>query len=96
MFSAGRVNDVVRLRFRVGSILVLRECLRLWFAWIMVWAVVVVGFAAVFRVDPFVLLWGLVGLAVAAAAGTALGMRKSLLPPPFAPRWTGTDASAAC
>ncbi len=54
----------------------LRECLRLIFAWTMLWATAVVGLRAVFRIDAIVLLWGLLGLAAAAAAGVVLGRRK--------------------
>ena len=43
MFSDSRGNEIARLRFRLGAILVMRECLRLLFAWIMIWAVAVVG-----------------------------------------------------
>jgi hypothetical protein len=74
--SDERVREIASLRFRLGGVLLLRECLRLFFAWMMIWAAAVVGLRAVFRVDPFVLLWGLLGLAAAAAAGVVLARRK--------------------
>ena len=72
----GRDRAIASLRFRLGGVLALRECLRLIFAWTMLWATAVVGLRAVFRIDAIVLLWGLLGLAAAAAAGVVLGRRK--------------------
>lgn len=69
-------KEIAGLRFRIGALMVIRECLRLFFAWIMLWAAAVVGLRAVFRIDPFVLLWGGVGLVVAAVVGSLLAMRK--------------------
>ncbi len=68
--------QIASFRLRLGSLLVARECLRLFFAWIMIWAAAVVGLRAVFRVEPLLLLWGLLGLAAAAAVGLLLALRK--------------------
>ncbi|MBN1395841.1 MAG: hypothetical protein JW959_12535 [Pirellulales bacterium] len=76
MELVNRDREIARLRFRIGAVLALRECLRLFFAWLMIWAAVVVGLRAVFRLDPIALLWGLLGLVAAAAAGTLLAVRK--------------------
>jgi hypothetical protein len=75
---------VSRLRFRLGRILVLRECLTLAIVWIMLWAATVVGLRAAFRVDRPVFLWGLPGLALVAVAGILLAVRR--LPSPAALR----------
>ena len=76
LFAVRRDNPIAHLRFRLGALLLLRECLRLFFAWIMVWAAAVVALRALFQVDQFLMLWGLVGLLVAAAAGAILARRK--------------------
>ncbi len=70
---------VARLRFRLARVLVARECLTLLFVWIMLWAAVVVGLRAAFQMDRWLFLWGVPGLAAAAAVGTWLALRK--LPP---------------
>jgi hypothetical protein len=70
-------KQAARLRFRISAILVLRECLRLFFAWIMVWAAGVVALRAVFGVDQLVLLWGGLGLVAATLWGTISAMRKT-------------------
>ena len=74
--SRRRVPAIVGLRWRLGGVLVLRECLRLLFAWTMLWAATVVGLRAIFRIDVSVLLWGFLGVAAAIAAGVVLGRRK--------------------
>ncbi len=76
MLFGSRSDEISRLRFRVGGVLVIRECLRLFFAWIMIWAAAVVALRAIFLVDRFVLLWGCLGLPVVAAVGIFLAIRK--------------------
>ena len=76
MASNDPSRQVGAFRFRLSGILALRESLRWCFAWIMVWAVAVVGLRAIFRTDPLLLLWGSLGLAVAVAVGVALAMRQ--------------------
>jgi hypothetical protein len=76
MLADRRDKQVAVLRFRLGSVLVLRECARFFIAWTMIWAAAAVGLRAIFRVDPLLLLWGLVGLGAAAAAGTILAIRR--------------------
>ncbi len=70
------LRTVRRLRLRLAGILVLRACLRFLFAWIMVWAGVVVALRAVLLVERGVLLWGLLGVAVAIVAGAFQGLRR--------------------
>ncbi len=74
--AGSRGEEVARLRLRLAGILMTRECLTFFFVWIMLWAATVVGLRAVFRVDRLVFLWGLPGLAVAAAVATVLAVRK--------------------
>ncbi len=80
----GRDEPVARLRFRLGRILVARECLTFCFVWIMLWGAAVVGVRAVFHVDRLIFLCGLPGLAVAVAVAALLAVRK--LPSPLALR----------
>ena len=74
--AGSRGEEVARLRLRLTGILVARECLTLFFVWIMLWAATVVGLRAVFHLDRLVFVWGLPGLAVAAAVGVVLAIRK--------------------
>jgi hypothetical protein len=76
MASESHAKEIASLRFRLAAVLALRECLRLLFVWIMIWAAAVVGLRALFRVDQLVLLWGLVGLGAAAAVGALRAMRR--------------------
>lgn len=69
-------RQVGNFRFRLAGILALRECLRFSFAWIMIWAAVVVALRAVFRTDPSILLWGALGLLIAVAVGICLAVRQ--------------------
>ncbi len=73
-------KTIARFRFRVGCVLVFRECLRWSFAWIMLWAVALVAARAVFRIDQPVLMWGFPGLAIVLAASVFLAVRQ--LPKP--------------
>lgn len=75
MASDHRVAQIGAFRFRLASLLALRESLRWCFAWIMLWAAAVVALRALFRVDPLVLWWGLLGLAAAVAVGIFLALR---------------------
>ncbi|MEN6458262.1 MAG: hypothetical protein ABFC63_04980 [Thermoguttaceae bacterium] len=77
-------RQVRRFRLRLAVLLSLRECLRLASVWIMAWAAAVVALRAVFRIDPALLLWGGVGLAVVVVVGLVLANRK--LPAPSAIR----------
>jgi hypothetical protein len=67
-------------RQKLGRVLAVREGLRFTFAWNMLWAGAIVALRAAFLVDPWLLLWGAIGLAAAAAAGAILAFRK--LPEP--------------
>lgn len=76
MLPADPTRQIARLRFRLGCILVLRQWLRLFFIWIMIWATGTVAARALFRVDRWALMWGLPGLLLAAVVGTVLASRK--------------------
>jgi hypothetical protein len=76
MDSDPRTRQIGNFRLRLGAILALRDCLRFSFAWIMLWAAAVVGLRAVFRIDPLLLLWGLLGLVAAAAAAVLFAVRN--------------------
>ena len=67
---SGKFAEVSRaFRRRLGCVLAVREGLRFTFAWNMFWAGAVVALRGVWLVDRWLLLWGAVGLAAAAAAG---------------------------
>ncbi|MFO7907566.1 MAG: hypothetical protein R6U98_33265 [Pirellulaceae bacterium] len=76
MLPIDPTRQIARLRFRLGCILVLRQWLRLFFIWIMVWATGTVAVRAVFRVDRWTLMWGLAGLLLAGVVGMVLALRK--------------------
>jgi hypothetical protein len=67
-------------RRRLGCVLAAREGLRFTFAWNMLWAGAVVALRGIWLVDRWLLLWGIVGLVLAAVAAAALAIRK--LPAP--------------
>ena len=64
------------------------QCLRLLFAWIMIWAAAVVVLRIAWQVDQKLLLWGLLGFAPAVAAGVFLAWRR---PPRHAPLRAALD-----
>jgi hypothetical protein len=76
MFSYNRIDGIARLRFRVAVLLAMRECLKFFIVWLMIWAVVIAGLRAIFRVDPSLLLWGALGLIVAVIAGVVRAIHK--------------------
>lgn len=76
MLPTAAAREIAGLRFRLGSILVMRQWLRFAFIWVMVWATGTVALRAVFRADRWMLLWGLAGLPVAAAVGAVVAWRK--------------------
>ena len=74
--SDGHVRELASLRFRLGGILLLRECLRL-----LVRLDDDLGdgrgrLATVFRIEASMLLWGLLGWLAVAAASVILARRK--------------------
>ena len=78
---SGKFAEVSRaFRRRLGCVLAVREGLRFTFAWNMFWAGAVVALRGVWLVDRWLLLWGAVGLAAAAAAAAIIALRK--LPAP--------------
>jgi hypothetical protein len=69
-------RQIRAFRARLAILMALRECLRLSIVWVLVWATAVVGLRAVFRIDPTLLLWGGLGLAIAIVLGVALAVRQ--------------------
>ena len=76
-FSSRRDREIARFRRRLGAILALRHCLRLFFVWIMVWATTAVVLRAIWLVDPSILLWGLLGFVPATVAAIFLARRHT-------------------
>ncbi len=74
--TAVRQEQVARLRRRLARVFVARECLTLFFVWIMLWAATVVGLRATFRPDRLLLLWGGIGLIAAVGVAVVLAVRK--------------------
>jgi len=75
--SARRDRTIARFRFQIGAVLALRWCLRLWFAWIMVWAATGMVLRIVWQIDPRWLAWGFLGLPAAVAAAVVLARRAT-------------------
>ena len=68
LFAVRRDNPIAHLRFAWAPVAAARVPAAL-FRLDLVWAAAVVALRALFQVDQFLMLWGLVGLLVAAAAG---------------------------
>jgi hypothetical protein len=77
-------KEIAGFRLRVGTILAIRYCLRLLFAWTMAWASLVVLLRVSLGTERGLLVWGLLGYVPATAAGILLAARK--IPSPRALR----------
>ena len=72
---AGSVHAIAGFRLRVGTLLAVRHCLRLLFAWTMVWAALVVLLRVWMGADRGLLLWSLLGYVPAIGAAILLAIR---------------------
>jgi hypothetical protein len=75
--SDPHAREIAKLRLRIVRVLTMRNSLQFFFAWIMVWAVAVVGLRAIFRVAPAELLWGSLGLVLAFLIAFLLADRQT-------------------